>query len=596
MSLFRRGVRRKRLSIVAFAGTLFAYQALALIGALPAGAAVATCSFSGGTLSLAITGDEVFSQDAAGNILVGGAKTDTIAGCNTSAAANLANTTAVNVTGDAGNNMLTIDMSDGTDLMDWEDINWTVNLGADAAAPDDTLRIDGAGVTVASDDLEVTFGATGIDLNDDGDLDVTQSNVETFNVLGGAGDDTVWGAGSTATGALFTGDLTAVGNAGDDWFASGAGTDTFTGGADEDTIDATGGTSSVTVNLTAGSLTGGGLGFDTLATIEDIQGSGFGDFLTGDGNDNWIYPGAGDDKIDGEALEDTIDYWDAEAAVTVDMDAETATGGSGNDTFSDIEDASGSDFDDTFVDDITTDSFYYGAAGDDTFDQGADPSTGDSDSIDGEGGSDWVDYSQRTEDLTVTLSSFVGVAGPPATGCGGGAVTAPPCADGDFDTAGETDDVQGVENVSLGTGDDSFTGNAFGNSVQPGGGQNVLAGLGGSDTLDYLLYEAGVEVNMAGGSSAGDSATDFENVVGSDFADTITGNDGSNTIKSRKGNDNVRAGGGDDTIKAGGGADSVRAGSGDDDLWGQKGNDYLNGGKGSDFCKGGPGKDTLKSC
>src|SRR3990172_5280773 len=189
MSLFRRGVRRKRLSIVAFAGTLFAYQALALIGALPAGAAVATCSFSGGTLSLAITGDEVFSQDAAGNILVGGAKTDTIAGCNTSAAANLANTTAVNVTGDAGNNMLTIDMSDGTDLMDWEDINWTVNLGADAAAPDDTLRIDGAGVTVASDDLEVTFGATGIDLNDDGDLDVTQSNVETFNVLGGAGDD-----------------------------------------------------------------------------------------------------------------------------------------------------------------------------------------------------------------------------------------------------------------------------------------------------------------------------------------------------------------------------------------------------------------------
>jgi len=595
MSLFRRGVRRKRLSIVAFAGTLFAYQALALIGALPAGAAVATCSFSGGTLSLAITGDEVFSQDAAGNILVGGAKTDTIAGCNTSAAANLANTTAVNVTGDAGNNMLTIDMSDGTDLMDWEDINWTVNLGADAAAPDDTLRIDGAGVTVASDDLEVTFGATGIDLNDDGDLDVTQSNVETFNVLGGAGDDTVWGAGSTATGALFTGDLTAVGNAGDDWFASGAGTDTFTGGADEDTIDATGGTSSVTVNLTAGSLTGGGLGFDTLATIEDIQGSGFGDFLTGDGNDNWIYPGAGDDKIDGEALEDTIDYWDAEAAVTVDMDAETATGGSGNDTFSDIEDASGSDFDDTFVDDITTDSFYYGAAGDDTFDQGADPSTGDSDSIDGEGGSDWVDYSQRTEDLTVTLSSFVGVAGPPATGCGGVAVTLPPCADGD-QGEGEEDDLQGVENVSLGTGDDSFTGNAFGNSVQPGGGQNVLAGLGGSDTLDYLLYEAGVEVNMAGGSSAGDSATDFENVVGSDFADTITGNDGSNTIKSRKGNDNVRAGGGDDTIKAGGGADSVRAGSGDDDLWGQKGNDYLNGGKGSDFCKGGPGKDTLKSC
>src|SRR3990172_1171385 len=107
--------------------------------------------------------------------------------------------------------------------------------------------------------------------------------------------------------------------------------------------------------------------------------------------------------MEGEALEDTIDYWDAEAAVTVDMDAETATGGSGNDTFSDIENAAGSDFDDTFTDDTTSDNGYDGNGGNDAFDQGTDPTTGDADAIDGDSGTDTVDYSARTEDLQVSL-------------------------------------------------------------------------------------------------------------------------------------------------------------------------------------------------
>ena len=592
-SLARGGGRRaRRAAASAFAGALFAFQALALMGATPAGAAVTTCSFSGGTLTLAFTVDLTFAQDAAGNVLVGGAKTDTIVGCTTSAAANLANTNAINVTGDAADNTVTIFMDDATALVDWEDINWAINLGSDGAL-DDTLFIDGG--AVLGDDMEVTLGATGIDLNGDDDLDVTPSGIENFTVDTGDGDDTVWGAGSTATGGLFPNGITSDGGAGDDWFASGAGTDAFTGGAGEDAIDASGGTSSVTVNLTApGSLTGGGLGFDTLFTIEDIQGSGFGDFLTGDSLafGNFITPGAGDDKVDGEggAGGDWIDYSDAAAAVTVDMDAETATG-SGNDTFSDIENAAGSDFDDSIVDDTSADNAYDGNDGNDTFDQGEDPSDGDADAIDGDSGTDTVDYSLRTEDLQVSLGATAAA----GDECDQADVDVEDECDGDSG-AGEQDTLDKVENANLGTGDDEFLGSAFGNTVQPGGGQNVLDGAGGSDTLDYSAYEAGVEVNMAGGATAGDSATAFENVTGSEFADTIVGGDASNVIRARGGNDNVRGGSGDDTLKGSGGNDTLRGGSGDDDLIGAAGNDSLLGGGGDDFCKGGKGKDTTKGC
>lgn len=72
MNLFRRGVRRRRLSIVAFAGTLMAYQALALIGAGPASAAFASCTLSGGVISvtLGVGDDVVFDEGAAQTITI----------------------------------------------------------------------------------------------------------------------------------------------------------------------------------------------------------------------------------------------------------------------------------------------------------------------------------------------------------------------------------------------------------------------------------------------------------------------------------------------------------------------------------------------
>ena len=160
-----------------------------------------------------------------------------------------------------------------------------------------------------------------------------------------------------------------------------------------------------------------------------------------------------------------------------------------------------------------------------------------------------------------------------------------------------------LENAILGTGDDTFTGNAFANRVWPNGGQNVLNGdapLGpftGGDVLDYSVgYEAGVNVNMAGGATAGDSAIGFENAIGTAFNDKFVGDGQSNTIRGAGGNDSIRSGGGDDTVRGGAGNDRLRTGSGDDDAFGGAGNDRINGGGGVDFCKGGPGNERVRGC
>ena len=160
---------------------------------------------------------------------------------------------------------------------------------------------------------------------------------------------------------------------------------------------------------------------------------------------------------------------------------------------------------------------------------------------------------------------------------------------------GEDDSIEQVENANLGTGDDTFWGSEFGNVVKPGGGQNVLDGDGGSDMLDYTSTAA-VVVNMAGGSTGGDSAMEFENAVGPTSTTTSRRRRLSNTLKAGKGNDNVKGGGGDDTVRGAGGKDTLRGGTGDDDIYGGAGNDVLNGGKGTDLCKGGKGKDKKSSC
>jgi Ca2+-binding RTX toxin-like protein len=246
------------------------FQALAIVGA-PSAFAIASCTFSGGTLSIVLSGGEsiVFSRNPSGPILVNGANT-TVAPCSTRRAT-VTNTTAISVTGFTGDQDVTIQMDvtgADTSIGSWGTINWTINLPSGTG---DSFTIDGSDLT--TDDLDIALGESGIDLNNDDNLDVSLAAVEDVFVDGGDGDDTIWGAGSTATGAAFTVNLIATGGDGDE---GGDGKDTLQGGAGNDTLKGNAGNDTLKGAVGNDRLNGGpgddickgGTGADSLTSCE----------------------------------------------------------------------------------------------------------------------------------------------------------------------------------------------------------------------------------------------------------------------------------------------------------------------------------------
>jgi Ca2+-binding RTX toxin-like protein len=300
--------------------------------------------------------------------------------------------------------------------------------------------------------------------------------------------------------------------------------------------------------------------------------------------------------------------------VTVDLTAGTATGGSGSDTLSGIEDVNGSEA----ADDITGNAsaagnFLFGNGGNDRLNGGdADNAgSGGPDRFDGGSGIDTLSYEDNTLPTTVILAG--GVVSCPPDG-----VTVTPVCTATNGVAAQLDFIVSntIENAIMGAGDDLFTGSVFNNIVWPNGGQNSLTGAGGIDTVNYSTgYTAGVTVNLTGGGGTGgasDSIIGFANAVGTAFNDDMVGSDilvgggtGANLLVGGKGNDLISANAGPDLVRAGSGNDRVRGGSGDDTLKGQGGKDNIRGsggaddifgGKGKDFCTGGGGNDFIKTC
>ena len=631
MSLMKGKLRR---SAVVVAFSVGAFQALSVIGATTASAAVTSCSFSGGVLTVGIAGAEVVSQDVAGNILFTGALTSTLGGtCATSVNANVGNVTAINITGPAGasltNESLTIDTEFATETVSYGAINWTVNLGENGAVPPgDTFVVTNAGSL--DDGVETDWGVSGVDLDADGDLDVVLGGIETSTHTTGTGTndevgDTVNAGGSTATGAAYATAITIAGGAGvgdqvltggagsdtitggggDDTLAGGLGNDSLTGGGGQDAADYSASTTAVVVTLGPPGV-GSGEGLDSLTTIEDVIGSPQGDSLTGDANANVLTPGAGDDTVTGGAGEDTYDASDATEALTIDIGAGTSTGGSGTDTLATIENANGGGGDDSITGGSGA-NVIDGNGGNDTLAGGAGDGDG-LDEFDGGSGIDTIDYGANTESTTVDLFDGVNVC---LTFDGF-------CSDANG-VSGEGDEIlsNSIENSILGSGNDVFTGSSFNNIVWPNGGQNALNGCPdavqgcGIDTVNYSQgYEAGVTVNLAGGGTSGgnaDSIVGFTNAVGSAFADNIIGTDTNvgNSLKGGKGNDTISGNNGpdfinggaqNDKIRGGAGEDSIKGAGGKDNIRGSGGADDIHGGKGKDYCDGGGGNDHIKAC
>ncbi len=136
----------------------------------------------------------------------------------------------------------------------------------------------------------------------------------------------------------------------------------------------------------------------------------------------------------------------------------------------------------------------------------------------------------------------------------------------------------GSDILEGGAGGDTLNGEDGNDYIEGGIGGDAMIGGAGSDTLGYSQWGSSVKVtlnNDGGGTTSGsgsgpgnhaqgDSINGFENVVGSNFNDTLTGNIHRNVLAGLAGNDTLRGMGGNDILIGGIGADVLDGGSGTD--------------------------------
>lgn len=328
---------------------------------------------------------------------------------------------------------------------------------------------------------------------------------------------------------------------------------------------------------------------------EIVAGSG-NDHLVADVDGTWLNPGAGDDNIDEDGVNDVVvdnTSWTSTPTpgLVIDETAGTQTGNGADTLTNDDGDLSflGGEGDDSFViDDDTSFNSFCGA-----------------------GGTDVVDASATTTGVGLDLTSgdFDGdlLCGSPVPGSG--------------DT---------TENVKGGTGDDDLVGNTLANRLDGGDGNDIVFGSpnvpllndsgdkligglgndsffggGGPDTVNFKGAPSGetidVSLGFADGGEGEDAFVDvIEKITGSTHKDNIkTGPTGAGSglnfyVKALAGNDTVTGSNGNDTLNGGAGNDNLQGSGGNDTLTGEKGNDRLYGGGGVDTGNGGKGKDRCK--
>ena len=126
-------------------------------------------------------------------------------------------------------------------------------------------------------------------------------------------------------------------------------------------------------------------------------------------------------------------------------------------------------------------------------------------------------------------------------------------------------------------------------------------GGAGSDTIDWsAVAEIGATFNLAAGTATDASANvevmvSFENLNGTNNADTIIGSAGGNVLNGNGGNDRIEGGSGTDTMDGGNGNDTMLGGFNTDSVNGGAGDDRIIvlDGEFFDNVDGGTGTDTL---
>ncbi|WGM32720.1 DUF4214 domain-containing protein [Brevundimonas sp. NIBR11] len=437
-----------------------------------------------------------------------------------------------------------------------------------------------------------------------GEANILRGAVE---IDGRGGDD--WIVGSAADNIL-------RGGAGDDLIETGTGLDTVDGGEGNDTVSYAGLPVGITVSLAAGTASVAPQGFlelkDRLTGIENVVGSGFADFITGDaganrldggaGNDSlsggdgddFLIGGSGDDTIDGGAGSDTAVFTGVRSAYqfSVDNGVVTVTGPDGRDVLRNVEFLQ---FSDSRLAVTPNGVQLLGGAGDDLFTW---TSSSPFSSVDGGAGRDTLDFRGYVNSGGPQEVSFsrivVGAASdtlqgeriastpsgprPPSTLFSAVNIERLVVGQTTVDLTGYVRDIE-VETVSglavtTGAGNDRLIGSQNNDTLNGGAGTNFLYGGGGMDLAVFsyassaasFMIESGLLVVV--GAQSRDYLTSIETLQFTDLTISVSG---------------VRVGTG--------GADALAGDAGVDFLWGGAGDDVLTGGAGDDILDGGAGRD-----
>ncbi len=465
-------------------------------------------------------------------------------------------------------------------------ISGTITTGAG----DDTITGG-----VSNDDLS---GGAGSDIIAGGDgSDDIYGGAGADNINGGSGNDNIYGGGTEFLGDTIDGgaDLNNIRLESDSTFDSTVSITNITrivfsdGGAWEINV-----TSGDSVDFTGLSATGisvlrGDVGAEAISGTDvndtifggagaDILNGGIGDdTINGEDGDDTLIGGLGTNTINGGNDIDVVTYATATAAVTVSLAIGIAqnTIGAGTDTISNVENLTGSDFNDTLTGD-TNNNTIDGGIGNDTIrgGLGVDVMLGGvgDDTLDGSDGDevDTIDGGADTDTLTYSAAA------------GGVFVDLADTAAQDTQGAG-VDTISNVENLTGSGFNDALDGDADNNTILGLDGDDEIEGHGGNDTLnggngtDVLTYESAgggvtVDLSNAGAQSTVSAGTDtlsnFENLTGSLFGDDLTGDGNANIISGLDGADTINGGGGADTILGGDGNDILTGGAGDDTIYG----------------------------
>ena len=327
----------------------------------------------------------------------------------------------------------------------------------------------------------------------------------------------------------------------------------------------------VDVDLQRATQIGGFADGDTLISVENVGGSFENDVIKGDGLANILVGNEGDDVIEGRDGDDRL-FGDSNGRA---FGEDSVFGnGSGNDV---LDGGAGND---ELFGGGGNDTLIGGSGNDDLFGDGG------NDTLIGGTGANLLDGGDGTDTASYAGSAFGMLVQINGSNSNGVAFS-----------LGSTDgdSLLSIENIIGSNFADQIGGSAIANVINGGGGDDFISGGGGADSLNggagidtasYGGSSAGVNVNLGtlsfvfgsgfiqtggtgtGGDAQGDTLSGFENLLGSNFADTLTGNAGANRLDGGAGGDTLNGGGGNDTLVGGTGVglDVLTGGAGADNF------------------------------